>query len=248
MASLRLKAAKLCWALARRGPRRALLLQRVLASSEHRRIAFRRSYGTVIDIGAHRGQFSVFAAHSFPHARLYCFEPQPQALARLRKVAASLSVELEIFPYAAGSKPEKTDMHISARDDSSSLLPIAELGQAAAFPGTQEVGLTSVEVQPLDHLLTRTDFNPPVLMKIDVQGGELAVLHGAERTLEHVDDILVECSFRELYENQPLASAVLLQLFQRSFELADVHIGAKDGHGPIQADVLLRRSSFSSPG
>ena len=80
-------------------------------------------------------------------------------------------------------------------------------------------------------------------MKIDVQGAELDVLHGAHRTLERVDDVLAECSFRELYEGQSLVSSVLAELFAKDFELTDVSSGTRDPCGPIQADFLLRRRS-----
>lgn len=240
---LRLRASKLFWALSRGVPRRALLAHRILASSEHRRLAFRDSYGTVLDIGAHHGQFSVFAGHSFPQTHIYCLEPQPDARSRLAKVARMLPVDLEIFPYAAGAKRGRGELHVSARDDSSSLLSIAERGQAAAFPGTHEVGLLPVEIRPLDEIFEPIELGPPVLMKIDVQGAELDVLRGAHRTLERVDDVLAECSFRELYEGQPLASSVLAELFAQDFELADISSGTRDSRGPIQADFLLRRGS-----
>lgn len=217
------------------------MTHRVLASSEHRWLALRDFYGTVLDIGAHRGQFCAFAGHSFPGTRVYCFEPQPTARARLAEVARVLPIDVEVFPYAAGAKHGRTQMHISAQDDSSSLLPIAERGQAAVFPGTHEIGLLPVEVRTLDELLERVELTPPVLMKIDVQGAELDVLRGARRVLEQVDDLLVECSLRELYDDQPLASSVLEELFARDFELGDISSGSRDRHGLIQADFLLRR-------
>lgn len=243
MGDLGLRISKLLWALGRKGPRHVLLAQRVLASSEHRRIPFRDSYRTLVDIGAHRGQFSIFAAHAFPRTRIYSFEPQPDARAQLAKVARALPVDVMIFPFALGAEWARSDMHVSARDDSSSLLPITALGQVATFPGTHEVGLLPVEVRTLDEVLGTLDLPPPVLMKIDVQGTELDVLRGGHQTLQRVDDVLIECSFRELYHGQSLVSSVLAQLFAWNFQIADVSSGARDEAGPIQADFLLRRNS-----
>ncbi len=246
MVDLRLRASKVLWALSKPESRRALRGHRVLAASEHRRTPFEKTYGTVLDVGAHHGQFALFAAQRFPGADILCFEPQPEALAQLRRTATSMLDGLTIFPYAAGAEPARLDMHISARDDSSSLLPISERGQAAAFPGTQETGTITVEVRSLDEMLSPARLTPPVLLKIDVQGSELEVLRGANRTLDHVDDVLVEASFRELYAGQPLVSSVLEEVFAHDFELADISVTHRDRRGPVQADLLLRRErSFS---
>ncbi|MEJ7655550.1 MAG: FkbM family methyltransferase [Thermoleophilaceae bacterium] len=246
MVDLRLRASKVLWALSKSESRRALLVHRVLAASEHRRAPFEKTYGTVIDVGAHHGQFALFAAQRFPGADILCFEPQPEALAQLRRTATSMLDRLTIFPYAAGAEPARVDMHISARDDSSSLLPISERGQAAAFPGTQETGTITVEVRSLDEMLSPARLTPPVLLKIDVQGSELEVLRGANRTLDHVDDVLVEASFRELYAGQPLVSSVLAELFACDYALVDVCVSHRDRRGPVQADLLLRRGSSSA--
>jgi len=239
---MRLRASKLCWALVRPEPRRALVRHRVLASSEHQRAPMRSSYGTVLDVGSHRGQFAVFAAHRFPGASIHCFEPQPAPRARLARVAASLSSEIMVSPYAAAETSGRVAMHVSARDDSSSLLPIAPDGQAKTFPGTNAVGMIEVELRPLDELLQAVTLVRPVLLKIDVQGSELDALRGAPRTLERVDDVLVEGSFRELYTGQPLVSAVLGELFTRGYELLDIDVSVEDRMGPVQADMFLRRS------
>jgi FkbM family methyltransferase len=241
--ALRVRAQKVLWAVRHALPCRALMMQRVLAASEHRGLALQASYGTVIDVGAHRGQFFVFAAALFPAARFFCVEPQPEAREVLSRVANSFSQEAEILPYAAGAESSHAELHVSARSDSSSLLPIAERGQAACFPGTQAAGTLPVEVRPLDDLLGHEDLKPPVLLKLDVQGFELEALRGARRTLARTDDVLTEGSFRELYCGQPLASHVLADLLDQGFRLVDIGAGVRDRHGLIQTDFLMRRGT-----
>jgi hypothetical protein len=55
-------------------------------------------------------------------------------------------------------------------------------------------------------------------LKIDVQGYELNVLRGAEKTLIDVDIILIETSFYELYKNQPLFKDIYDFLSNRGFD------------------------------
>ena len=187
----------------RRGLRR-----RVAATVEHDCVTFAADFRGVLDVGAHRGQFALFILHRFPGARLYCFEPLPDARATLGWILAERP-EARIFPVALGSRSGRATMHVSRRDDSSSLLPLTER-QTEAFPGTEEVAQIEVEVARLDDVLVNADSLPrPCLLKIDVQGNELEVLRGAVGTLDLVDEILVECSFVELYRGQARAEEVV---------------------------------------
>ena len=143
--------------------------------------------------------------------------------------------------FAAGSEAGTAVLHVSRRDDSSSLLPITDR-QVAFAPGSSERGRIEVEVRTLDEMAGTTLLRPLVI-KIDVQGGELQVLRGAERTLESADALLIECSFVELYAGQALAHQVIAYLAERGFRLAGAH---DPEYGPdgrcIQADLFFERT------
>lgn len=114
-----------------------------------------------------------------------------------------------------------------------------------AFPGTEEATQTTVEMARLDDILTGADPLPrPCLLKIDVQGNELEVLHGALATLDLVDEVLVECSFAELYTGQARVHEVVAFLGSRGFGLAGVFSITSDVVGrQLQGDFLFARSS-----
>ena len=115
---------------------RALLLHRVLAGAEHRRV-LRRELNTVVDIGANRGQFSLAVRRWMPQARIVAFEPLDQPAAVFSRVFSG-DERVVLHQSAIGAVSMMQTMHVSARDDSSSLLPISS-AQTAMFPGTQEV-------------------------------------------------------------------------------------------------------------
>ena len=211
----------------------------VFPSFEHASVPFGAEFGTVIDVGASRGQFALFAHARFPGARLISFEPLPDAQQTAAEVLASVGGELH--RVALGAAVGETTLHVSARDDSSSLLPIGP-EQVRAFPGTEEAREVPVAVAVLSDYLTE-EIARPCLLKIDVQGFELDVLRGAGERLAVVDEVLVEASFVQLYTGQALAGEIVEYLGSHGLRLVDVMEVARRPDGvALQADFLFRRT------
>ncbi|MHB8405670.1 MAG: FkbM family methyltransferase [Gammaproteobacteria bacterium] len=126
---------------------RTLLRHGVAASVEHIAALRDLQCRAVVDIGANRGQFSLLARELFPEARIVAFEPLPGPAAMFQCVFAH-DARTSLHNIAIGPESTRTTIHVSARDDSSSLLPIAET-QSRIFPGTQETGTADVEVRRL---------------------------------------------------------------------------------------------------
>jgi FkbM family methyltransferase len=222
---------------------RRALAHGVAASVEHEAIPLRGDFRTVIDAGANRGQFALFATRRFPDAALICFEPLPGPGARLLRVIGG-SARLSLRPVALGAADGDADFHVSAADDSSSLLPIGRR-QREAFPGTDERSTSTVKVRRLDEMVSSEELVSPVLLKIDVQGGELGVLQGAEGVLVAVDAVLVEVSFVELYDGQPLADDVWSFLRPHGFSSRGVWSLSYGRTGEcLQGDLLFARDGF----
>jgi FkbM family methyltransferase len=234
------KAIKLSRLLAEPSYRRALV-HGVAATTEHETVAFRPAYATVIDVGANRGQFALFALKRFPAARVLCFEPLPAAYGVLaRTVGGDPRVRLE--QCALGAVGGVLDLNVSESDDSSSLLAPTDL-QLDAFPGTSCVASVPVKIRRLDDAVEAGRIAEPFLLKIDVQGFELDVLRGASRLLEGDGDLLVEASFAELYAGQPLADEVVAALLSQGYRLRGIFsvVNGRDGH-PLQADFMFSRA------
>jgi FkbM family methyltransferase len=216
------------------------LYRGVPAGVEHRSILGSLNCRTVVDIGANRGQFALAARRRWPTARVISFEPLEKPASAFTRIFKR--DELVVLHEAAiGPSDELATMHISRRDDSSSLFAITSL-QDAIFPGTEEVGTARVRVAPLAVFLSEDSILEPALLKIDVQGYEMEVLRGCEPLLEKFDRVYCECSFVELYEGQGLAGAVIEWLAERGYTLTGVYNAAYDGDGrAVQADFLFAR-------
>ena len=233
------KAAKLAGILKVSAWRQALQRHRVAAGVEHAGVL--RNLGplrTVVDIGANRGQFALAARHVFPQTRIISFEPLAGPAALYRAVFAG-DDRARLIEAAVGPKPGTTQIHVSARDDSSSLLPITER-QNALFPGTAEAGTATIQVLRLADALAAADIAAPALLKLDVQGFELQALAGCENLLDRFAWVYVECSFVELYAGQAFADEVIAWLREREFVLRGVYNTAYDREGrAVQADFLF---------
>jgi FkbM family methyltransferase len=171
-------------AILRVAPYRAALLRYgVAASVEHAAVLGQLQLRTVVDVGANRGQFSLFALHSFPAARIVSLEPLSAPAERFRRVFAG-EQRVTLHNAALGPQNGQSTMHVSGHDDSSSLLPITPV-QAKLFRGTKEVRTETVRIGTLSEFLDSTSIVEPALLKLDVQGYELEALRGCGDLLDH---------------------------------------------------------------
>jgi len=236
---LLLRAKKLGYVMRRKHLRGLFLHWRVAPSLELTEV-LPPYVNTVLDVGANRGQFTLLAREMYPSANIIAFEAQPklrEALARL----AGFDAHLDVHNVALGSSSGTSTLHISGKDDSSSLLAIGPR-QAAEFPGTAAVTEVTVELARLDDVLSHSQLRAPTLLKLDVQGFELEVLRGSEGLLPWVEWILVECSFVELYTGQPLVGDIVQWMSTHGYRLVRVGEPWSGRNGqPLQADFLFRQ-------
>jgi FkbM family methyltransferase len=217
----------------------ALIRHRVLAATEHSHVLGLRP-STVIDIGANRGQFALAARDLSPTARIISFEPLEAPAAIFRSVFNG-DERTTLHQVAIGARQERRHMYISARDDSSSLLPGTQL-QSTQYPGTHMTGSAEVAVCRLADVVSPETLERPTLLKIDVQGAESETLLGCETLLGYIDIVYCECSFVELYSGQKMAADIIDWLSTRSFKLVGLHNLDYDSNGrAVQGDFLFRR-------
>lgn len=229
--------------------RRSLFKYRVAAAVEHEGVLSALSHcKTVLDVGANRGQFALVALRHIKDARVYCFEPLAKPACELEGVLEVCRTNrASVARVAIGTRNGSVEMHVAARDDSSSLLPITQQ-QSRLFPGTQEIRTEVVDVRDLPSALSSQQFRKPALLKIDVQGAELDVLKASESMLDQIDYVYVECSFLELYEGQALACDVIDWLQRRNMFLMGVFNPSNKAGAAIQADFLFCRTGANGIG
>jgi FkbM family methyltransferase len=213
----------------------------VAPAIEHIDVLRALSVDGIIDVGANRGQFSLACKLCHPLVPIVALEPIPSEAAIFRRVLCSKK-GVDLLEMAAGEECAESLLHLSNRADSSSMLPIGER-QARLYPGTDEIGSISVNVQRLDALSDHWKGRRRQLLKIDVQGFELSVLKGAKETLISCTHVYAECSEIQLYDGQALRQEVESFLQGAGFTENVQHNPSYSGDQLVQADYL-----FSRPG
>lgn len=218
--------------------RSALLRTRVVASTEHDRILAGLQLGTVVDIGANRGQFALCIRRLYPQAQIFSFEPLGKP-ARAWTRNFGTDTRARLFNKAIAPQSGSATMHVSRWDVSSSLLPFAQ-AQHDNFPLTEQASIEVVETTTLEACIDEHLIRDSALLKLDVQGFELSALQGCGLLLERFRYVYVEASFVELYVGQALATEVMKFLFGRGFNLMCVaNLSYGTSPRPIQADFLF---------
>ncbi len=196
---------------------------------------------TVIDVGANTGQFASASRVVFPAARIYSFEPIPDCFNQLNRRMLGVK-DFEAFNVAIGSNEGEAPFFHNAFPESSSLLEMSRT-HSEAFPWTGESTTTTVHVRTLDSFLPDMSLIRPLLLKIDVQGFEEAVLTGASRTLLSTDVVLIEVSFMKLYAGEPSFDQIQHLMKQSGFVLAGFldQLNHPATGQPLQGDAIYLR-------
>ncbi len=204
----------------------------------------RTPFDLIIDVGANQGQFAKKMRRMGHKCRIASFEPLSSAFQRLADVAARDNDHIA-FPFGLGATNETLDIKISGNSVSTSLLPLTAM-TVDAEPMTASIGSEQVEIRRLDDIMgdvfteERLD---NVLLKLDVQGFEIAVLNGATAAIRHVTHILTECSFVPVYEGEPLIEDQITWMRERGFRPISMGLGwsNKRTGETYQVDMLFAR-------
>lgn len=129
------------------------------------------------------------------------------------------------FPYLVGDREGPATLKVTRRETMSSTLS-PDTRFFTAFwhkPGHVEI-VREIEapMTRLDPLLVREGLVPDAI-KIDVQGGEAAILSGAEETMRRSIILAeIECSFAARYEGQETFDQIVARMRALGFALLDV--------------------------
>ena len=176
---------------------------------------------TIIDVGANRGQFLTEYIKHFPDAQFFCFEPLTTEINELENVAKKFKNNIVVVNSALGNREGKILFHQHSHSSSSSILTTTN-NCKDLFPQTKDQKDIEISITTLDNYFEdKLNSNyKNILLKIDVQGFELEVLKGAQKTLNMISACLLEINFTNLYKNQASFNELYEFLRRMGFEYA----------------------------
>jgi FkbM family methyltransferase len=156
-----------------------------------------RGAGLFVDIGAHYGFFSLLARAKRPDLEIIAVEPTPVTNAILARNAEQFGGgRLAVRQLAVSDKAGHATFNVSMASDNCGFYE---------HPAAGTLHSIDVETTTVDALLAgRTPC--PLVIKIDTEGHELAVLNGMATTLERFSDVKLLIEF-----NPPTLRAAKLQ-------------------------------------
>lgn len=133
--------------------------------------------GVLWDIGANEGIHCITAKHLRPGATVVAFEPVPFIAARLALNAELNNTDIRLITAALGCASGYADMSVKIRGNSglSSLKPWTTINYDSKV---------TCRVERADSLLSDGTVRQPNVIKVDVEGTELDVLHGFGDSLD----------------------------------------------------------------
>jgi FkbM family methyltransferase len=209
--------------------------------SEANRYLWLTSLGirTIFDIGANTGEFAQLIHGILPEARILSFEPLTEPFSTLQRNMAGIA-NFHAFNFALGASNLTYEMHHNDFSPSSSLLEMTDLHKAS-FPFTEHTISETVAVRRLDDVAWEMRAEEEILIKIDVQGYEEQVISGGEDFIARARLLIIEVSFKKLYEGQPLFNDIYQHVREKGFEYMgnfDQLLSPADG-SVLQADAIF---------
>lgn len=149
----------------------------------------------LFDVGANVGKYSEKLRKTFPHARIFAFEPNPQTFAQLSRSAKENRIEPTMA--AVGESVGKVELFILPNEWSDELATLHR-DVLTDIHGGRNVEATMVDVVTLDDFCGSRGIDRIDFLKIDTEGHELSVLKGASRLLAANGMKTIQFEFNEM--------------------------------------------------
>jgi FkbM family methyltransferase len=201
-----------------------------------------RHIDLVVDVGANLGQFAQGVRERGYGARIHSFEPVGKVFQALEQRAAS-DPKWTATRTALGAAPGAVVINLYDNHTLNSLHALDDGTARRLSVDPTVIGTETVPMTTLDDALAN-DPARSILLKIDTQGHERAVLDGATATLARTSALLLELPVVPLYEsiwsfNEALAHIDALGFTPAQFRT--VNTMTDDPACAIEFDCLFRR-------
>jgi FkbM family methyltransferase len=177
---------------------------------------FLKTSDVVLDVGSHQGDFALLAADK-KAGPIFAFEPTPESKDRLQANIELNNYQnsITLVPKAVSDKEGSIQFNLSAESEVNSVV----------VGTTQTASTITVPTTSLDSFATKEKLATINFLKIDVEGAEMLVLHGAATLFKNhqIELVLLEVNVHaEQYGFDFSAVTAYFQKFEYLlFEITD---------------------------
>ena len=152
----------------------------------------------LIHVGAHHGE-EIDNYKIAGVKKIIMIEADPESYSVLSKNCDAYDDIITINALVADEECE-VEFHRMSSSQSSSMFDLKD--HSRIYSSITKTDTVRLHATPLDKLIDELDIdeNEYNVLALDTQGAELKILHGARRTLKHIDAIITEVNYKELYE------------------------------------------------
>ncbi|GAV19882.1 2-O-methyltransferase NoeI [Mariprofundus micogutta] len=204
------------------------------------------SIKTIIDIGANEGQFAKSILQTFPSARLFCFEPLPNAFTALESWKKETGKDVTIFNVALGDNEGVVAMNLHVDHSTSSSILQSTRNNDELFPETANQTKIDVKMTTLDKALSSLSnmLVEDIFIKVDVQGFEVKVIEGGQGIFRLAKAVILEVCVESLYDGQSEFTTILGKMEKLGFKYSgnlQQYYDKQDGRTQFFDAVFLKK-------
>ncbi|MDA7593640.1 FkbM family methyltransferase [Candidatus Pelagibacter sp.] len=166
-----------------------------------------RSIKTIIDVGAHKGEFAQNALQIESVNKIIAFEPQKKIFSLLKEKFSD-NDKVVLNNFALSEKVEKRIMKINKMTATSTLNHeinndslYFKFKSFLLYQKNSIIDEEEIDTTTFDAFFNEEIFNENTLLKIDTEGYELKVLKGSNQKIKEIKYVLIENQFSRMYKN-----------------------------------------------
>ena len=189
---------------------------------------------TILDIGAHTGQFYSWAKNVWPQSFIWMIEANECHESVLNNIVINTNDQYTIATMGDNER----EVSFYTRKDKPHTQGASYYKESNYWDIPQLVMEIPKTLQTLDNMFTKdSSFD---FIKMDTQGSELDIIRGGKNLCRKADYILLEVAVVEYNEKAPLEKEVIS--FMKDFDFEDIMVIGKhtDGEKIIQKDIVFK--------
>jgi FkbM family methyltransferase len=192
--------------------------------------------GGIIDVGAHQGDWIRLVRQLFPDPPALSIEAREEQRALLTQICSALPETQFVIALLGSESKQNVPFHIHGSGSSM----FAERSDALR-------AIRQMQMRTLDEVVSSDiRIKSPIFLKLDIQGAELEVLRGAERTLSLSEVVQLEVAILNYNEGAPSSADVIALMDANGFAIYDIAGFIRPtGADLVQLDILFVKKNSS---